>query len=764
MKRSLLALALACSTVAQAAGQQPANPQTPAQDQEQVVRITTNLVQIDAVVTDRNGKQVTDLGPSDFEIYEDGRAQEIKNLSFVLLQPAATPSTPAPRARPDATAAPAPPVQLRPEQVRRTIALVVDDLGLSFESMYFVRKSLHKFVDEQVQPGDLVAVIRTGAGVGALQQFTTDKRLLHAAIDHIKFNSQTRSIGAFAPVETNTLDSRSVDSGPDILPDTTTQDLEHRTNVEQRAREGEKQYRDQIFSVGTLGALNFVVRGLRELPGRKSVVLLSDTLSLLDPQGGTDFRTLENVRRLTDLANRASTVIYTMDARGLQPLNITAADGSYGTVGRPSAFAQGTPSQFFPGGDMIEARANEFFESQTGLNYLAHQTGGFFVQNDNDLNHGLRRVLEDQKGFYLIGYRPDETTFDAKTARPEFHKLEVRLKNHPDLRVRTRTGFYGVPNEEARPVYHTREQQLMAAITSPFASGAVDMRLTSLFLNEQTYGSFVRSLIYVDARGLTFTDQPDGTHKATVDVAAMTFGADGEVVDQRFRTETLQVRDAEYRAALRDGLTFGINLPIKKPGAFQLRVAVRDAASARVGSANQFIEVPNLGKNRLTLSGLYVAANENRQTPAAPTQTGGAITPAQTSTANAASTSLPSGAGADEGQLAESDPQAGPAVRRFRAGMLIDYGYEAYDARPDAASKRPHLQTQVRLFHDNQQVFAGKVLDIWGQPASRRLVAFGHLQLGQSLVPGDYILQVIVRDVAGKDVRVASQWLPFEIK
>jgi VWFA-related protein len=757
MKRSPLALVLACSCVFQAAGQQPAKPQAPATDQEEVVRITTNLVQVDAVVTDAGGKQVTDLGPADFEIYEDGRPQEIKNFSFVALQPASPTATPAPRSRNDAAAAPAPPVQLRPEQVRRTFALVVDDLGLSFESIYFVRKSLHKFVDEQVQPGDLVAVIRTGAGVGALQQFTTDKRLLHAAIDHIKFNAQTRSVGAFAPLEANTLDEKNV-VGPSNAEGVSSTDLERAKGVEAGARAAERQYRDQIFSVGTLGALNFVIRGLRELPGRKSVVLMSDQLSLLDPQGGTDFRTLENVRRLTDLANRASTVIYTMDARGLQTLNIAAADGSYGTVGAPSAFAVGTPSQFFPGGDMIENRANDFYDSQTGLNYLARQTGGFFVREDNDLNHGLRRVLEDQKGFYLIGYRPEASTFDAKTARPDFHKLEVRLKNHPGLTVRTRTGFYGVPNEQARPAYRTREQQLLAAITSPFASGAVDMRLTSLFLNDTAYGSFVRSLIYVDARALTFTDKPDGTHEATVDVAAMTFGADGGIVDQRFRTETLRVRDEELRAALRDGLTFGINLPIQKPGAFQLRVAVRDAASARVGSANQFIEVPALGKNRLTLSGLYVAGSENHQQTESATQASGTSVPTQ-----AGGTSLPSEAGAAEGRLNEADPQAGPAVRRFRAGALIDYGYEAYDARPDPASKRPHLTTQVRLFHDNRQVFAGKVLDIWGQPGSRRLVAFGHLQLGQNLAAGDYILQVVVRDLAGKDARLASQWLPFEI-
>src|SRR5918912_27660 len=89
-------------------------------------------------------------------------------------------------ARKAPTAMPVPPVRLRPEQVRRTIALVVDDLGLSFESTAFVRQALKKFVDQQLQPGDLVAIIRTAGGIGALQQFTSDKRQLYAAIESIR--------------------------------------------------------------------------------------------------------------------------------------------------------------------------------------------------------------------------------------------------------------------------------------------------------------------------------------------------------------------------------------------------------------------------------------------------------------------------------------------------------------------------------------------------------------------------------------------------
>src|SRR5260221_14588831 len=65
-----------------------------------------------------------------------------------------------------------------PEGIARTIALVIDDLGLSFESTYYVRNAIHKYIDTQIEPGDLVAIVRTAGGVGALQQFTTDKRLL----------------------------------------------------------------------------------------------------------------------------------------------------------------------------------------------------------------------------------------------------------------------------------------------------------------------------------------------------------------------------------------------------------------------------------------------------------------------------------------------------------------------------------------------------------------------------------------------------------
>src|SRR5437762_2305012 len=197
----------------------PAKEQVKARKEDDVVRISVTLVQIDAVVTDQHGKQMTDLKAEDFELFEDNRRQQITNFSYVTAQPAGEASaTPSTRTNPSAPPGPLmPPVRLRVDQVRRTIALVVDDLGMSFESISAVRDSLKKFVDEQMQPGDLVAIIRTGAGIGALQQFTADRRQLYAAIERIRWYPSGRSsIGAFAPIESQAPDSRAQETNDEL--------------------------------------------------------------------------------------------------------------------------------------------------------------------------------------------------------------------------------------------------------------------------------------------------------------------------------------------------------------------------------------------------------------------------------------------------------------------------------------------------------------------------------------------------------------------
>ena len=173
----------------------PALAQTPrTDDKDDVVKITTNLVQVDAVVV-KQGKPVTDLTADDFEIYEDGHKQAITSFAYISnVSRSNVPSKAEAAPKRDKVTADAPPPSepVQRDVARRTIAVVVDDLGISAESMTQIKNRLRKFIAEELQPNDLVAVIRTGSDVGALQQFTNDKRVLNRAVNQLRWNVCSR--------------------------------------------------------------------------------------------------------------------------------------------------------------------------------------------------------------------------------------------------------------------------------------------------------------------------------------------------------------------------------------------------------------------------------------------------------------------------------------------------------------------------------------------------------------------------------------------
>ena len=717
--------------------QQPAPAATPAEDtDDDVVRITANLVQFDAVVTDRQGRLVTDLRPEEFEVLLEGRRQEISNFSFVSTTPAAAAPGRVPGARPDKGAPPPPPVPVRAAQVRRTIALVVDDLGTSATDLYYVKRALRKFVDEQMLPGDLAAVIQTGKGLGALQQFTSDKQLLHRAIDGVRWNPLGRAgISSFAPIQADPLAQAggAAGGGPAAAQSSDPGALRDRDvgAVLEEFREG-------VFTVGTLGAVDFVVRGMKELPGRKSVILFSGGFpifrDLSNPNDTRDNgRITQSLRRLTDQANRASVVIYTMDARGLAVTALTAAD----SVGNAQQALRA-----------LQSRGDELARNREGLSYLAEQTGGLFIRNTNDLGGGVRRILDDQKGYYLIGFRPAAEVFERVDGRTRFNKFEVKV-TRPGTSVRTRAGFYGYAEGEAKPAPRTRTEQLLAALTSPLTSGGLALRLTSLFNSPAEGTTVVDSLLHVDGTQLHLADEPDGWKKAVFDVVALTFGENGQVVEEINRTETLRVRGDVLESVLKDGFVYVMKVPLKKPGSYQLRVALRDAATERLGSASQFIEVPDLSKQRLALSGIFMTAADDAAAP------------------KRAPAAAPQAAGQANGGAGGADPVRDVAVRQFRQGTAVDFRYHIYNAKSEGAGGRTRLKTQTRLFRDGSPVYQGppQPFDPGPRPSpAARIDAGRRLQLGTQLPPGEYVLQVVVTDELAKGKgRTAAQWIEFEI-
>jgi VWFA-related protein len=576
------------------------------------------------------------------------------------------------------------PAPLRPQAARRII-LVVDDLGLSFESMYYVRQALKEFLERQVQPGDLAAILRTSRGVGVLQQFTDNKHLLDAAIERVRWDPNGRAgTTAIAPM---TADLSSF-MAPVHFPSA-------------------DEFWQANFTVGTLGALIYIINGMRDLPGRKSLILFSDGFALpLDAD--SDRRVLDTLGTLVELANRSSVVIYAIDPRGLQVLGLLAADD---TTGRGNAQVS----------KALWNRRKGFFSTQAGMADLAGKTGGFLVHDTNDLSRGVQRILEDQSGYYLIGYKPPAKDFQSGKTGAQIHRLRVRVKV-AGLHVRSRSQFYGVADEEARSVYHTRDEQVAAALASPFDTAGVRVILASQFLSREPSGPEVRAILHIDGRDLSFQNQTDGSKKIVFDAAVMTYGENGEVADAKYSTFTGALNEANFETLLKSGLDYLIEVSVKKPGAYQLRAAVRDPTTGRVGSVSQFIDVPDLRKGRLTVSGLVLNAT---------------------------------GRG-----------EEGPAVRRFQPGDRVSYGFEVYNARLDPTTNQPQLDGLIRIFHDGGQVAAirAEPLPPKERPDPTIPTMSGWLQLSCGMPPGEYLLQATITDTLAKGSQsVASQWTDFEV-
>ncbi len=694
--------------------------QSPAREQETSVRISTQLVQIDATVTDKKGEHVEDLTEDDFELMVDGKKENITYFRLVKLPEPKRPEPAAANAPKLATPPPVTPMRtIAPENVARTIAFVVDDLGLSVESTYYTRRAIKKFVDEQMEEGDLVAIIRTGRGLGALQQFTSDKRVLYAAIEKLTWNPYSRDmIPRFGAIDNN--DTRSQES----------RDAEARF----------EDFRETVFSVGTLGALNFVIRGLRELPGRKSAILISDGFSLFGRNRDND-QVLEQVRRLTDLANRSSVVIYSLDAKGLQTLFPTAADN----IGNP------TGPQF---AERLGQMSQQNFDSQEGLTYLARETGGFAVLNNNDLNLGIRRVLKDQQSYYLVGFDPEDEKFDRK-----YHSIKLKV-NRPGLQTRTRAGFIGFPDKPTAPAPQTRESQILSALFSPFGARDVPVLMTSFFFNspnparkqknDPEHISFVRSFFQIDASNLTFKDAANGEKSLKIEIATFTFNENGQVVEQHARAFELQLDDARYRLAMKRGFSYTDDFVIKKPGAYQFRAVIRDAETGRLGSAGQFIQVPDLNNKRLALSGLVLTLFKSE--------------PGQQAKPEGAKPdeAKPEGAKPDE----RDDIQPTPGVRRFSRDGVIDYGAIVYNATLDPKTGKPQLNMQVEIYHDGKAMhqLQPRAIDADEGTGSKRFNCGGRLKL-TGFPPGDYALRLIVTDqLAKQKFSRAEQWMDFSVR
>ncbi len=565
----------------------------PSEDAQDVIKFDTSLVQTDVMVFDKKGRFVDDLKPEQFQLrinktpreisfFESKRSggftnkrEELKSDQPVTVD-AGKPNAP------------------KLDGQRRSILFFVDDLHLAPDSLFRTRRALLDFINRGAGEDELVAITSPSGQIGFLQQFTTDKEALRAAVARLNYRTDTKRDMEKPPMsEYIALKIREGDEQALIY---YTQEIQRQncfrvrnemicTVTPQGARLMAKSRANQITiesapsTDNTLRLLEGLMRTAAQLPGRKLVFFISDGFYLNDAKTGS----LDRIKRVTDAAGRAGVVIYTLDARGL------VNDGLDVTNNKPLDSK----------GMLIGAGIGEISASQDGLNALAKDTGGkAFLNTNRPMGEWVGSVVEETSNYYLLAWKPDSD----EQKRGKFKSIDVSIVGRPDLEVRVRSSYF---KSAALPLLSTkkkpdkdpakaREDDMRLVIDAPISQSEISTLVDLHFVQMPGIGTQIVATLSIDEKAVTF-EQIDGKLAADVDVGGILYDDKGKPINSFVGRLRIFPRSStpvdSTNQAKRSIYRFTTLVP---GGLYQVRVGVRDLKTSRIGSAMDWIKVPKI--------------------------------------------------------------------------------------------------------------------------------------------------------------------------
>jgi VWFA-related protein len=559
-------------TIAPTQSQPQSKPTDP---QDTTIRVATDLIEVRAVVTDKQGRPISGLTKNDFELLENNKPQGISFFSLTDLPAAAEAAQTASPAETLANAAASKPA--------RSLALFADNTNMSAGNLLYLKQALRRFIDQQLGTQDLAALITSYGTLGVGEQFTRDRRLLRYAVERLNAGPQERT-SLFSPYLAGRIESEDRSALQEGIRLIQQEDRLSETDPRILAQLAHNRAREVLTLAAhrsriTLFTLRAVVDRLAQLPGQRLLVLFSDGFTLLDNTGRQDTQELQNI---ISRAVRSGVVIYSVDAKGLQ--------------GMP-----GMSAEFSAAPDLGYASAGEA-ELEDSLNALAADTGGKFFNNTNDLAGAAKQALTENQIFYTLAYYPPEEGGPNK-----FRKLTLRVKNHPDYHVRTQKGYLPAALAKGKTeAAKTPDQRLAQLMVEPLAT--TDLGVVAIAEDFETPADAAQATlrVYVDGQNLMLRAAPNGNQQFEVKIVSMVFDASGKRVYQLAQTLTGDLRPERLAVLRAHGLLYYKRLELK-PGFYQVRVGVTEPKTERIGTASAVVEIPNLKSKKLNLSSLQLA-------------------------------------------------------------------------------------------------------------------------------------------------------------
>jgi VWFA-related protein len=613
-------------------------------------RSEVSFVEVDAIVRDRNGRLVTDLGQDDFQVLEDGVPQKVTAFSVVDI-PIVAPDRPlflgrdiVPDVRSNADG-----------PTGRIYVLLLDDLHTAFSRTAQVKRLATEFIERNVGSGDMVSVLFTSGRTDGTQDFTSSRPLLLRAVDRFA-GRKLRS----AFLDKLDIYNSNRASG---------------TNAE-TVRDTEEPERLQQAQ-GVLATLKNVSDWLAGIRGRrKAVVLVSEGLdhnpfgadsyaessaaaasqsssSSADTSGssssssgpqsyvsgnrGDGMALLRDSEDAVAAAARANVNIYAIDPRGL-----AVGDEDMITV------SGSAPDDHSLGLNSTELTA-ELRRGQDSLRELADQTGGFAAVGSNDFESAFARIAQENGTYYLLGYYPQNERRDGR-----FRRLQVKVTRPGAYEVKSRKGYALPSTKSGRTPGATGAgtpaggRELREALDNPIEVADFRFAVFAAALRGGRRNGIVALTLQFDGRDIAF-GQAGAQRTNLLDLSYAAVDATGRVAGGNTERITLAVKPDTYQRIMQSGFRVQSRLELP-PGRYQLRVAARESGG-RVGTVHYDLEVPDFAKHAFGMSGLVMASRAGGEVP-----TAGSVT-----------------------ELAGALPGAPTTARTFRAGDELSVLAEIYD-------------------------------------------------------------------------------------
>ena len=563
------------------AGQAPAPATTPAQTPAPqppgpTFKVRVDYVEVDTVVTDKQGKLVRDLKKEDFQVLEDGKAQQITAFTTIDI--------PIERAdRPLFAAAPIEPDVRTNEKPfdGRVYVMVIDDMHTRFGRSQRVKGAAKQFIEKRLGNNDLMAIVHTAGPADGNQEFTNNKRLLLAAVD----KTSGRKLDSATITKTNEYNNtRGMRQAGDPLNDP--DDAERTFNAR-----------------STLDTLKSVADWFGSVRGRRKAILfvsegIDYDITDMIPGSGSNHNgastILDATRDAIASATRSNVAIYGIDPRGLTDLG----DESIEVGAFPDDVSLGVGSS---------SLQNELRLSQDSLRTLSEETGGFAVVNQNDFSNAFGRIVEDNSSYYVLAYYPP----DPRPGR--FHKIDVRV-TRPGLTVRARRAYVSPKKVDETKTAKTKSPilpEVREALDSPLPVSGLTMHV--FFSPFKGTAPNASVLMGVELRGRDM----QLTQNDAIQLSYIAIDVNGKIRGGNTDSLTMTALKPETRARIEQSGLRLLNRMELPPGKYQMRIAALDSAAGSVGAVQYDLDVPDFQKAAFSVSGLVLTSAAGSALPTA---------------------------------------------------------------------------------------------------------------------------------------------------